>query len=116
MLIHVAVYTYGSQLEAQSVRFSGPGDFFTYLIFVGTTIMVSLEHIYSSALSVLSFSLLRLSLTFTPSPLHTLYKPRISARPAISLAEAVPGSEGDCPCISCSPSFAIINTSGLYAV
>jgi len=35
------LYTYGSQLERESARFSQPGDFFTYIAFVCTTILVS---------------------------------------------------------------------------
>lgn len=35
------LYTYGSQLELESSRFSQPGDFFTYIAFVCTTILVS---------------------------------------------------------------------------
>jgi len=37
------LYTYGSQLETQAARFSQPGDFFTYLVFVATVILVSLR-------------------------------------------------------------------------
>lgn len=35
------LYTYGSQLETGAVRFSQPGDFFVYLVFVAFVIMVS---------------------------------------------------------------------------
>ncbi|KAF9883512.1 hypothetical protein FE257_003387 [Aspergillus nanangensis] len=37
----VRVYTYGSSLETGSPRFTSPGDFFTYLIFVGSIIMLT---------------------------------------------------------------------------
>ncbi|KAI9049287.1 hypothetical protein LZ554_007133 [Drepanopeziza brunnea f. sp. 'monogermtubi'] len=33
------LYTYGSKLETASPRFSGPGDFFTYILFVCFTIL-----------------------------------------------------------------------------
>lgn len=35
------LYTYGSQLELQASRFSQPGDFFVYLVFVAVVILVS---------------------------------------------------------------------------
>ncbi|KAI9782028.1 MAG: hypothetical protein M1816_002137 [Peltula sp. TS41687] len=35
------LYTYGSSLETESPRFSQPGDFFTYLIFVGAVILIA---------------------------------------------------------------------------
>lgn len=35
------VYTYGSQLENGSAKFTRPGDFFTYVVFVATVIVVS---------------------------------------------------------------------------
>ncbi|KAK2765913.1 hypothetical protein FQN54_007428 [Arachnomyces sp. PD_36] len=48
------MYTYGSKLETQSARFSAPGDFFTYLIFVATTIMLTAGYlggmVFTSAL------------------------------------------------------------------
>ena len=60
------LYTYGSQLETEAARFSQPGDFFVYLIFVAVVILVS-------------------SPSATTSPLHsTSLQPRISARPAFS--------------------------------
>lgn len=37
------LYTYGSALETGAARFSQPGDFFTYLIFVCAVILVSLS-------------------------------------------------------------------------
>jgi hypothetical protein len=37
------VWTYGTGLELNSPRFTQPGDFFTYLVFVATTIFVSLS-------------------------------------------------------------------------
>lgn len=36
------MYTYGSRLETASPRFSQPGDFFTYCLFVAGTIIVGL--------------------------------------------------------------------------
>ena len=35
------LYQYGSGLERESSRFSGPGDFFVYTMFVGSVIVVS---------------------------------------------------------------------------
>ncbi|KAK5011770.1 hypothetical protein LTR39_004454, partial [Cryomyces antarcticus] len=34
-------YTYGSSLETESARFTQPGDFFVYLVFVGSTILLT---------------------------------------------------------------------------
>ena len=34
------LYTYGSQLELEASRFTQPGDFFMYLVFVATVILV----------------------------------------------------------------------------
>jgi len=56
------LYTYGSQLETEASRFTQPGDFFVYLVFVCAVILVSL--LTSSPL--LSF----------PNVLHTFIKPR----------------------------------------
>jgi Derlin-2/3 len=36
------VYTYGSKLESASPRFSQPGDFMTYILFVCFTILVGI--------------------------------------------------------------------------
>ncbi|RJE22127.1 Der1-like family [Aspergillus sclerotialis] len=33
------MHNFGSGLEKDSPRFSGPGDFFTYVVFVGTVIL-----------------------------------------------------------------------------
>ena len=38
------MWTYGTGLERESSRFSQPGDFFTYVCFVATTILVSRPH------------------------------------------------------------------------
>lgn len=35
------LYTYGSQLELEASRFTNPGDFFIYIIFVAVIILVS---------------------------------------------------------------------------
>lgn len=58
------LYTYGSQLEMHAARFTGPGDFFVYLIFVAFVILVSFGGPRSSPLFLFCF--------------HR--KPRISAR------------------------------------
>jgi len=44
------LYTYGSQLETEANRFTQPGDFFIYLLFVCLVILVSAH------LSSLSFT------------------------------------------------------------
>lgn len=74
------LYTYGSSLETEAARFSQPGDFFVYLVFVALVILVSccgLSYFY------------RLVVHY-----HNLvYLP---VQPI--LAVTVPGNEGDCPC------------------
>ena len=37
----IEVYKYSSEAELNSSRFTGPGDFFIYIMFVGTVILVS---------------------------------------------------------------------------
>lgn len=39
------LWTYASQLELEATRFSQPGDFFTYVTFVCSVILVSREHL-----------------------------------------------------------------------
>lgn len=38
------LWTYASQLELEATRFSSPGDFFTYITFVCSVILVSFAH------------------------------------------------------------------------
>ena len=68
------LYTYGSALETTAVRFSGPGDFFVYLVFVCCVILVSWPFFFYC---------------ISPAPFHSdsrripaMQEPRISARPA----------------------------------
>lgn len=91
----LVVYLYSSSLETGSPRFSQPGDFFVYLIFVASMIVVSgsLDPEFRTESGVF----FRSSSTF---PCHLAYLP---AQPF--LAEAVPGSEEDCPHISCSAAY-----------
>lgn len=42
------LYQYGSGLEMESSRFSQPGDFFVYTMFVGSAIVVSQARSYST--------------------------------------------------------------------
>ena len=64
------LYLYGSQLERGSPRFSGPGDFLFYVIFLCTMILVSTSVSCHSLAFVACLSATNLA---------------ISARPAISL-------------------------------
>ena len=105
MLIRV-VWTYSSGLEKDSTRFSQPGDFLTYIVFLGAFILVSgfevLFHsppcavIFPSSFFVI-FSRVRRII------MNLLYLP---AQPP-PLAEAVPGKEEYYPCILAGPSFAV---------
>ncbi|RDW89544.1 derlin-1 [Coleophoma cylindrospora] len=80
------LYTYGSKLETASPRFAQPGDFFTYLVFVAVTILVS-------TIFIAAF----------PSCIPHIICPRSAIFPTI----AVPGDEEDYPHTSAGPSFAI---------
>jgi len=76
-------WTYATGLELNSPRFTQPGDFCTYVIFVATTILVScptlhIVHLHTS---------------------HNLPGQTI-------MSDTVPGNEGDYPYVSCRPSFA----------
>lgn len=82
------VWTYGNGLELNSSRFTQPGDFFTYLVFICTTIVVS-EHVFIPLPSYMSsfmssfiqpFNAILLS---APHLRDIDYAPRISARPVI---------------------------------
>lgn len=42
MTDHVIVWTYSNSLEKESPRFSQPGDFFVYIVFLGVFILVSI--------------------------------------------------------------------------
>ena len=89
------VWTYSSGLEKESGRFTQPGDFFTYILFLGVVILVRssliprspMPHLFPLCTSIL-YNLLQTSQICPPS--HTL-------------AAAVPGVEEDYPCISRSP-------------
>jgi hypothetical protein len=81
------LYTYGSKLEVGSPRFSEPGDFFIYIIFVCTIILVS------QAVKFLRTVVFHLSFQHNKKPL-------IICPPSLFLAEAVPGTEEDYPCTS----------------
>lgn len=74
------LYTYGSALETEAARFSQPGDFFVYLIFVALVILVS-----GCGLSYFYYPCARYY--------NLVYLP---VQPI--LAVTVPGNEGDCPC------------------
>ena len=89
------MYTYGSKLEVASPKFSEPGDFLVYIVFVCATILVGSRFI-SLAVSF-----------FAP---HIIC-PHSAIHPTI----AVPGDEEDYPCTSTGPSFAI-NPKGQLAV
>jgi membrane associated rhomboid family serine protease len=91
------LWRYSSALESQSGRFSKPGDFFIFILFVNTVIMVS--DLLARWPATVEFFLLFCLAFITLSP-------RIICPPSHLLAEAVPGSEEEYPCIPCSTSFA----------
>jgi Derlin-2/3 len=60
----MAVWTYSTGLELNSPRFSQPGDFFTYVVFVASVILVSSSVELRSFFSVLN-------LTYLPAQPHS---------------------------------------------
>jgi hypothetical protein len=82
------VYTYSSGLERGSPRFTEHGSYFVYVVFLWTSITVSL-HAFTS--SIVCF---RVSTSYICPPSH-------------SITEAVPENEGDYLRNVHSPSFAI---------
>lgn len=85
------MWTYSSGLEKESGRFSEPGEFFTYIIFLGVVILVSRIHLLFCNVDRSSMSVLLYS------------EPRNICPPSLHLAAAVPGNEEDYPCISRKP-------------
>jgi len=85
------LWTYASQLELEATRFSQPGDFFTYITFVCSVIMVSdvplLCHIHAHNF----FSFFTLSFSSLHSPPLLPFQ--------LILAETVPKWEEYYPCI-----------------
>ena len=80
------LYTYGSQLETGAARFTQPGDFFVYLAFVCSIILVSLDHIHYFPHSI-------------PYHIHHLHtNTSSSARPASKVAVTIPEYEEDYLC------------------
>ena len=91
-------WLYSNALELNSPRFSRPGDYFTFITFVGTIIMVS-SHFYPTIVC--------LSLQYNKIQ-HLTYLPAQHL-----IAEAVPGVEEEYPCGTCS-SVIRKNCQGLY--
>lgn len=85
------LWTYSSQLELEASRFSQPGDFFTYITFVCSVIMVSDVPLLRSVDAHNFFSLFRTSLFLLQHPPPLLPFQLI-------LAETVPKWEGYYPC------------------
>ena len=51
VLMIAQVWTYSSGLENESSRFSQPGDFFTYIIFLGLVILVRSKTLFVDTMS-----------------------------------------------------------------
>ena len=86
------LYHYSSQLETGSPRFSAPGAYAFYILFVSTVIMVS-----KTVHSVVSFA-------STFFPLHNSTSDNLPA--LLPVALTVPGTEEDHPCTVRRSSFA----------
>ena len=96
------LYQYGSSIERESSRFSQPGDFFVYTMFLASVIAVSTYlqtlrgHAYIETPHIASTQL-SATTSVTKSP------PIICPPSLLFLAEAVPGTEEEYPCTSCGP-------------
>lgn len=106
------MYKFGSALEKESPRFTGPGDFFTYVVFVGTFLLVSTGSSNPNRIFQIDFSL-----SF-PSNVKSVYlvdwRNHLAFLPAQPhLAEAVPGERGRLPL---HPVQSLSANLGLYAV
>lgn len=66
------LWTYASQLELEATRFSQPGDFFTYITFVCSVIMVSDVPLMRSTNAHIFFSFFLLHIFFSFAPLTSL--------------------------------------------
>jgi hypothetical protein len=100
-------WTYGTGLELNSPRFSQPGDFFTYVVFVALVILVSfLLGCYVVALLTIA----SLPLTSISSRAHLENLPAQSF-----LADAVPGKRKITPAAHTFASFANLSKR-LWAV
>ena len=86
------VWQYSSGLELESSRFSQPGDFFVYIIFLGLVILVCKNFLLLMKLSTFAAYFSFCFGTSYICPPSLMY-----------LAEAVPGTEEDHPCISHLP-------------
>lgn len=86
------LWTYASQLELEATRFSQPGDFFTYITFVCSVIMVSDVPLLRSVDAHIFFSFLFILF------LSLLHSPPLLPFQLI-LAETVPKWEEYYPCI-----------------
>ncbi|OAL73483.1 hypothetical protein A7D00_1510 [Trichophyton violaceum] len=95
------LFQYASDIEVNSPRFSGPGDFVTYVIFVAIFILVS-GHSFLASREGYKLGLYPILSSFFAK--HLLNLP---AQPL--LAAAVPEFEGDYPCTSCIPIIRIIS-------
>ncbi|KAM5491337.1 hypothetical protein MaudMau93_001932 [Microsporum audouinii] len=98
------LYSYASDIEVNSPRFSGPGDFVTYVIFVAIVILVS-GHPFLARREGFQHDQHFMSLLPPTSSLRLfifeIHLLNLPAQPL--LAAAVPEFEGDCPCTSCIP-------------
>lgn len=95
-----AVYTYGIGLEHDAPRFTAPGDFLVYVLFVATFILVS-HRVVRPAVPLSTRDYHAKGSTSQDSVYRQ--SPRIICPPSLILAEAVPGNEEDHPCISSLP-------------
>ena len=105
MLCPLTVWQYSKALETESPRFSQPGDFFIYVIFLGLVVLVSCSLHFHHVVFFRVPSLFHLAGYF--------YINLAFFCPLSLLAAAVPGAEEDCPCSAIALSFAI-NLKGYY--
>ncbi|XMA16006.1 hypothetical protein WAI453_008797 [Rhynchosporium graminicola] len=99
------LYTYSSQLEMGNPRLSGTGDYFMYLVFVCSVILVGYTLITCACLLAVDNCLTPSLSTFLPYVAHRIHL-LICPCGAMLPATTVPENEEDYPYTSASPSFA----------
>ena len=107
------VWQYAGDLETNSPRFTNPGDFFVYIVFVGSFIVVSRFRSSPSSTSAQPLYQLLLDISMT---LHRALETSQICPPSHHLAAAVPGDEEDCPPMSCGSIIRNQSKTALYAM
>lgn len=108
------LYQYGSGLERESSRFTQPGDFFVYTVFVGGVIAVSTTCVLQ--LFSTSPSCRIDTLVCDPHNFDRVSTTSSICPPSLRLAVAVPETEEDHPCASRNPVIRTIQKGIVWCV